>query len=68
MGVSDLEEAAHRLTAIMAGCGLETRLGPLGVDEDGFGTLLEHTKWDRLATLPRPLDREAISHLLHRLL
>ena len=68
MGVSDLEEAVHRLTAVMAGCGLETRLGPLGVDEDGFETLLEHTRWDRLATLPRPLDREAVSHLLRRLL
>ena len=68
MGVSDLEEAVHRLTEIMAGCGLETRLGPLGVAGDGFETLLEHTKWDRLSTLPRPLDREAVSHLLHRLL
>ena len=68
MGVSDLEEAVQRLTGIMAGCGLETRLSPLGVDEDGFETLLEHTRWDRFSTLPRPLDREAVSHLLRRVL
>ncbi len=68
MGVSDLEEAAHRLTAIMAGCGLETRLGSLGVDLDGFETLLEYTRWERLSALPRSLDREAVSHLLRRLL
>lgn len=68
MGVSDLEEAAHRLTEIMASCGLETRLGPLGVTEDDLETLLEHTRWDRLTTLPRPLDRDTVSHLLRRLL
>ena len=68
IGVSGIEEATQRLTEIMDRCGLETRLGGLGITEGDLDTLVDHVRWDRLETLPRPLARESVRPLLRRLL
>ena len=68
LGVSDLDEADQRITQIMDGCGLETRLSGLGLTEGDLGTLVDNVRWDRLKTLPVPLARESVRPLLRRLL
>ena len=68
LGVKDLKEATARITQIMERCGLETRLPRLGVGDGETETLLDHIRWDRLAMLPRPIDRERMATLLQRLM
>ena len=68
LSVSDLDEADQRITQIMNGCGLETRLSGLGLTEGDLGTLVDNVRWDRLETLPVPLERESVSPLLRLLL
>ncbi len=58
LGVADLDEAAGRLTRLLAGCGLATRLRQLGLAEGDVETLVEHMRWDRVAVLPRALSRD----------
>jgi alcohol dehydrogenase len=58
LGVDDLDGAVARLGALLAACGLETRLGGLGVAAGDVETLVEHMRWDRTAVLPRPLGRD----------
>lgn len=68
LGVSDLDEADRRITQIMDGCGLATRLSGLGLTEGDLGTLLDNVRWDRLETLPVPLAMDSVRRLLQRLL
>ena len=68
LGVGGLDAAAERLTAILAGCGLATRLGGLGVGAGDVDTLVEHMRWERTAVLPRPLDRDAARAIFQDLL
>jgi alcohol dehydrogenase len=68
LGVSDLDEATERLTQIMERCGLETRLSGLGLAEGDMDTLLEHVRWDRLTTLPVPLEKKSVEDMLRELL
>jgi alcohol dehydrogenase len=58
LGVDDLDGAVARLGALLGACGLETRLGGLGVGAGDVETLVEHMRWDRAAVLPRPLGRD----------
>ena len=68
LGAGNLDEAVARITQIMERCGLETRLGGLGIGNDDMETLLEHIRWDRLGVLPRPLEREDARTLLQELM
>jgi alcohol dehydrogenase class IV len=68
LGVDGLPAATARLTALMARCGLETRLGGLGVGPGDVETLVEHMRWDRVAVLPRPLGREDARAIFRELL
>ena len=64
LGVNGLEEATRRLVQIMENCGLETGLSPLGITPGGLDTLVEHTRWDRVAALPTPLVHDDLRGLL----
>jgi alcohol dehydrogenase class IV len=68
LGVADLDEAVARLTTILTRCGLATRLGGLGLGPDAVPILLEHMRWERVAPLPRPLDRAAAREIFTALL
>ena len=68
LGVAGLEQATELVTRMMARIGLETRLGPLGLDRDDVETVLDHTRWDRLATLPHPAERADVRRLLQELI
>jgi len=68
LGVEGLEEASARILQIMERCGLETRLQGLGIGGGDIETLLEHTRWDRLEVMPRPIDREEMRALFQKLL
>ena len=68
LGVGDLDEAVARIDQIMERCGLETRLGGLGLADGDMDTLLEHIRWDRTAPLPRPLERDDARELLQDLM
>jgi alcohol dehydrogenase class IV len=68
LGVRTLDEATERLTRLMAACGVETRLRGLGLDDGDVSILVEHMRWDRVATLPRPLGREDARAILEALL
>ena len=68
LGVEDLEEAGARILQIMERCGLETRLQGLGIGGGDIETMLDHTRWDRLDVMPRPIDREEMRGLLQGLM
>jgi alcohol dehydrogenase class IV len=57
-----------RLDALLGGCGLEARLGGLGVGAGDVETLVEHTRWDRTTVLPRPLGRDDARAIFRALL
>jgi alcohol dehydrogenase class IV len=66
--VDDVDGAVARLGALLAACGLETRLGGLGVGAGDVETLVEHMRWDRTAVLPRPLGRDDARAIFRALL
>ena len=68
LGAADVEGGAERITRMMERCGLETRLGGLGLSQADMGTLLENIRWDRVAELSRSIDREGVGELLRDLL
>ena len=68
LGVGDVEEATARIDRMMERCGLQSRLRALGVGDGDMETLLEHTPWERVEVLPRPVDREDVGALLEELL
>lgn len=68
LGVGDLAEAVQRITALMARCGLVTRLGGVGVRAEDVERLVEHMRWDRTAVLPRPLGRDDVRAIFQALL
>jgi alcohol dehydrogenase class IV len=68
LGVTDLDDAVRRLTELLERCGLQTRLRGLGVGEGDVDTLVQHMRWERVAVLPRPLDRADARRLLAELL
>ncbi len=68
LGVSTIEEACNKIERIMSDCGLETRLSGLGVQEDDIDKLVEHTRWDRLALLPKPMEKDDLREMLRNIL
>ena len=68
LGVTDLEEATRRIVEIMKNCGLKTNLSDLGVTTDSLDTLVEHTRWDRVAALPNSLGHDDLMRLLRGLM
>ena len=68
LGVSDLDGATARITQIIEGCGLETRLSALGVGTGDLDTILDNLHWDRLVTLPRKLEREDVRAMLEEMM
>ncbi|MCE2404661.1 MAG: iron-containing alcohol dehydrogenase [Dehalococcoidia bacterium] len=68
LGVGGLDEAVARVTSIMRNCGLETRLGELGVSEGDLDRYLDVVAWERLATMPTDLSRQEARDLLKSLL
>lgn len=68
LGVGGLDEALARVTEIMRRCGLETRLGELGVSEGDLDRFLDVVAWERLATMPTDLSRQEARDLLKSLL
>ncbi len=68
LGVGGLDEAVARVTEIMRSCGLETRLGELGVSEGDLDRFLDVVAWERLATMPTDLSRREARDLLKSLL
>ncbi|MFQ6030706.1 MAG: iron-containing alcohol dehydrogenase [Dehalococcoidia bacterium] len=68
LGVKDLNEAIGRIDQLAENCGLKTRLHDLGVRREGMGTLVEHTRWDRVSVLPRALGKDDLQELLQDLL
>ena len=64
LGVGDLDEACAKIERIIASCGLETRLSGLGIGADDIGTIVERTRWDRMAQLPREIDADGLRGML----
>lgn len=68
LGVSDLGEACDKIERIMTDCGLETRLSGLGIGEDDIDKIVEHTRWERVALLPKPMNRDDLRTMLKEIL
>ncbi|HEV8308575.1 MAG TPA: iron-containing alcohol dehydrogenase [Methylomirabilota bacterium] len=68
LGVSHLDDGVARLADLMERCGLDTRLRALGLGAPDVETVLEHTRWERVAMLPRPLGRDEARAILQALL
>ena len=68
LGVSSLDEACARIERIMTDCGLETRLSGLGIAEEDVDTIVENTRWDRLALLPKSIDEDGLRTMLRGIL
>jgi alcohol dehydrogenase class IV len=68
LGVDGLDGAMARLGALLAACGLETRLAGLGLGAGDVETLVEHMRWDRTSVLPRPLGRDDARAIFRELL
>ena len=64
LGVGDVDEACAKIERIIAACGLETRLSGLGIGEDGIERVVERTRWNRMAQLPREIDAEGLRGML----
>ena len=52
----------------MTDCGLETRLSGLGIAEEDVDTIVENTRWDRLALLPKSIDEDGLRTMLRGIL
>ena len=68
LGVDGLDAACAKIESVISGSGLETRLSGLGVCEDDVDTIVEQTRWDRMAQLPRPMDEDTLRETLQRIL
>ena len=68
LGVTGLEEAIGRIAQIMGNCGLKTSLSSLGVTTGDVDTLVEHTRWDRVSSLPTPLGHDDLRKVLQDLM
>ena len=68
LGVNSVDEACERIERIMADCGLETRLSGLGISEQDLDKIVENTRWDRLALLPREMAKDDLKSMLKGIL
>ena len=68
LGVGNIDEACAKIERIMSDCGLETRLSGLGINEDDLDRIVEHTRWDRLALLPKSIGKDGLRTMLRGIL
>lgn len=64
LSVDSLDEACDKIERIISDCGLETRLSGLGIGEDDIDLIVEETRWERLALLPKPMERDDLKAML----
>ncbi len=64
MGVEDTDSACAKITEIMESCGLQTRLSGLGVGREDIGHIVEHSRWERLALMPKPISKDELRDTL----
>lgn len=68
IGAAGFEEAGDRLTNLMERAHLETRLGGLGITEDGIAVIVENGfNPDRVKNNPRLLTEESLRSMLSRI-
>ena len=67
LGVNSLDEACGKIERIMRDCGLETRLSGLGIESGDIDHIVEHTRWDRMVQLPRPMTHDDLQGILARI-
>ena len=68
LGVESVAEACSKIERIMSDCGLETRLSGLGIGEGDVDLIVENTRWDRLALLPKPMEKDDLRTMLREIL
>ena len=68
MGVKGLEEGCLRIDRLMANCGLRRKLRPMGASAEDMDRIMECVPWERLAAVPRPMDRTEAQALMGALL
>ena len=68
MDVNSVDEACEKIDQIMSDCGLETRLSGLGIGEDDVDLIVEETRWERLALLPKPMEKDDLRSMLMAIL
>ena len=68
LGVGSVAEACAKIERIMSDCGLETRLSGLGIGEGDVDLIVEKTRWDRLALLPKPMEKDDLRTMLRGIL
>ena len=64
LGVESVDEACAKIERIISACGLETRLSGLGIGSEDLETIVERTRWDRMAQLPRGIDAAGLRGML----
>ena len=64
LGVNDVDEACEKIERIIGVCGLETRLSGLGIGAGDIETIVERTRWDRMAQLPREINADGLRGML----
>ena len=68
LGVDSVEDACAKVERIMADSGLQTRLSGLGIEEGDIDLIVEKTRWERLALLPKPMEKEDLKTMLEGIL
>lgn len=68
LGVRDLDEATARITQMIDNCGLESRLGGLGIGASDVDTIVDNMRWDLLATIPRPMEPDDARAIIREML
>ena len=68
LGVESVAEACSKIERIISDCGLETRLSGLGIGEGDVDLIVENTRWDRLALLPKPMEKDDLRTMLREIL
>ena len=68
MGVKGLEEGCIRIDRLMANCGLRRKLRPMGASSGDMDRIMECVPWERLASIPRAMERSEARTLMGSLL
>ena len=68
LGVSNIDEACEKIERIISDCGLETRLSGLGIGESDIDLIVDNTRWERLALLPKPMEKDDLRTILNGIL
>ena len=68
LGVDSLDGACAKIDRIIKDCGLQTRLSGLGIQPDDIDRIVELSRWDRLAQLPRPMSEHDLRQMLSKII